>query len=120
MKTTDLTGALLEYWVARAEGDKPEDLTIKRNQVFRQHHDPKRHGGFARVLDYSTNWALTGPLLEKHGMETRIEHYGWEAWAPDERGAIHIMREATGEKLLIAICRAVVRAAFGDEVEDIQ
>lgn len=125
MKTSELTGALLEYWTARAEGHPPEELTIRRNQVFRQHHDPKRHGGFARVLDYTTNWALTGPLLEKWCKIDTAQFDGvlffgdhWEA-PYTVHGAV-VRTEGEGDTPLIAICRAVVRAAFGDEVEDIQ
>lgn len=119
MKTSDLTGALLEYWTARAEGTKPEDLTIRRDQVFRQHHDPKRSGGFARVMDYTTNWALTGPLLRKYisGLDLCIGNKGAYVrplHAPCDGDQVY------GDTELIAICRAIVRAAFGDEVEDIK
>ena len=119
MKTANLTGALLDYHTARAEGVPDADLEFRATgslcvRVLR--NGPAGIDG-VMVLDYSTNWALTGPLVEKHTVELenpvdpvrwRAIHWGAAGWT-----------DAEGDTPLIAICRAVVRAAFGDEVEDL-
>lgn len=132
MKTADLTGALLDYWVARAEGIDAKDLAIKDSACVRQHHDAARQGGFARTMNYSTNWALTGPLVEKGFCPLLLEdrHYGkgiyWTAHECDPKDPPLVFEccpgqeEASGPTAMIAVCRAVVRAAFGDEVEDLE
>lgn len=115
MRTADLTDALLDYWTARAEGVPAADLEIRPVQ----RPDPRtpaaicvrRVGPLALIrIDYSTNWALTGPLVEKHRLNVVERVQGWRAY--DAYSAI-------GDTPLIAICRAVVRAAFGDEVGDL-
>jgi hypothetical protein len=121
MKTEELTSALLDYWVARAEGVPAEHLEIRPVQ----RPDPrtpdaicvKHLHGFGRtvglfVLDYSTNWALAGPLMEKHAVSLTSSGPMWYA-------GIQGTYRAMGHTPLIAICRAAVRAVFGDEVEDL-
>lgn len=128
MKTADLTGALLDYWTARAEGVPAAELEIR--QAARP-GDPRSPDEFCVRLmyyrnseacagiriDYSTNWSMGGPLIKKYSL-----------WLSDDAdvGVFYAskaphMNEAIqeGDTPLIAICRAVVRAAFGDEVEDL-
>lgn len=117
MKTSELSGALLDFWTARAEGVAAADLEIRAVQ----RPDPrtpdticiKKIGQLALMrIDYSTNWALTGPLLEKRRFTVCA--------APEGKWTIpHVGFAMYGDTPLIAICRAVVRAAFGDEVEDL-
>jgi len=118
MRTADLTKALLDYHTARAEGVPAADLELRANGtlcVRRLRNGPDGIDG-VMVLDFSTNWALTGPLRDKHNM-----------WISDDGDGIVFasviphMNEAiqSGPTAMIAICRAVVRAAFGDEVEDL-
>lgn len=126
MRTADLTGALLDYHTARAEGVPADQLEIRPVQrpdprtpdsicVHCEWDNAGFGGRMARRLDYSTNWALAGPLLEKHEMHltylTNNEDYG-PAWMINYGDDI-------ASTPLIAICRAVVRAAFGDEVGDL-
>ena len=119
MKTAELTGALLDYWTARAEGVPAEQLEIR--EVPRTDWKICVRAfvwgdgsviGCGR-LDYSTNWALAGPLVEKYCMFVGLEFGGWKA--KPKFG----VRQASGCSPMEAICRAVVRAAFGDEVEDL-
>lgn len=114
MRTANLTGPLLDYHVARAEGVPAADLEFRATgslcvRVLR--NGPAGIDG-VMVLDYSTNWALTGPLVEKYGMGLIPNQQAWTSMR-DRVGA------TAGDTPLIAICRAVVRAAFGDEVEDL-
>lgn len=111
MKVSELTGALLDYWVARAEGIKNTDIFWREGGDFwTWGHDYGYHP--------STDWAQGGPLIEKHKMLCAPRHAGgWSAWA--SAGLVHkATNEADGETPLQAICRAVVRAKFGDEVPD--
>lgn len=118
-KTTELTGAQLDYWVARAEGIPAEQLTIRQVPRTdwlicvrkRAEHDA------SRVLPYSTDWAQGGPLIEKYPMRFMALGGGYEATmtAPGPT----CFARAEGATPLQAICRTVVRAAFGDEVEEV-
>lgn len=115
MRTCGLTGALLDYYVARAEGIPAESLTIRRVQRSTDTHCVRAlpNGGL-QVQRYSTRWEQGGPLIEKYSLD--IEKLGseWAAYPLDE------FQRAFGDTPLQAICRSVVRAAFGDEVPDIE
>lgn len=121
MLTANLSGALLDYHTARAEGVPAADLEIRPVQ----RPDPRTPDTICvrkisplalMRIDYSTNWALTGPLVEKYQMEFRA--YASDNWAASIP-QLRYLKRSTGDTPLIAICRAVVRAAFGDEVEDL-
>lgn len=119
MRTAELTGALLDYWVARAEGlsvgivngrpvlwvgarcDKPGCAVVHKR------------GGPAPA--YSSNWMHSGPLIDKHIANLTTDGFSWRAVAWEAAG---VKCPAEGATPLQAICRAVVRAAFGDEVPD--
>lgn len=132
MKTAELTGELLDYWVARAEGVAADRLMLSRengnpNAPLECMQKEESYGlGVLLTCDYSTSWALTGPLLEKLNIslnepkEERANGSEWVAWfSVDTDDSLIDSYWGNGETPLIAICRAVVRAAFGDEVEDL-
>lgn len=106
MKTSELTGALLDYWVARIEG---YDHT---GASFIQH-----------VHTYSSDWFYGGPIIERE--EICIEplaHFregdhvtGWHAIIYYNGGEQHCEE---GETPLIAAMRCYVASKFGDEVPD--
>jgi len=114
MRTADLLPPLLDYWCARAEGVPAADLELRANGTLCVRNLRGTPGKIVavQVLDYSTNWALAGPLVEKHGMGLIPNRQEWTSMR-DGVGA------TAGPTAPIAICRAVVRAAFGDEVEDL-
>jgi hypothetical protein len=119
MKTSELVGAELDYWVARAEGIPAEQLEIRRVQRLTDTHcvrswvrnDPII-GRDIVALRYSTDWAQGGPLLEKYEFDLSYE--------VEDRGNWVVLGESYSfaPTPLQAICRAVVRAKFGDEVPD--
>lgn len=143
MKTADLSGAILDYHTARAEGVPAADLELRANGTLCVRNIRGTPGKIVavQVLDYSTNWALSGPLVEKHGIaavpftairpdipedapdEAFCDSEFWCAYCYGKGGHyIDTYPEdaaGAGDTPLIAICRAVVRAAFGDEVEDL-
>lgn len=133
-RVADLTGAQLDYWVARAEGIPAEQLTIRRVQRSTDTHCIKGQlvGRLYlprwEVLNYSTDWVQGGPLIEKY----RVRHLGelsrleWNVYFGAQFKVVgnHTVKKHSGARgdgatPLQAICRAVVRAAFGDEVEEV-
>lgn len=143
MKTANLTGALLDYWTARAEGIPAEQLSIRPvprtddTICVREQKVRDEYGFEVTALPYSTDWARGGPLIEKHkldlgqghmlptgrwekgGYVSRVAPFGAAPAYILEATAFHTVNWMRGDTALQAVCRAVVRAAFGDEVEDL-
>ena len=109
MKTSELSGALLDYWVAKIEG-VPENSTLRAMAVAIgsiESYTPK----------YSTNWADAGPIIEREHIaidyvwrDSAADRRAWEAWAYKGR---HYW---DGDTPLIAAMRAYVGSVYGDEV----
>ena len=133
MKVSELISADLDYWTARAEGVPADALEIRPVQ----RPDPRtpeticvrkiayRNGEPCAVirLDYSTNPSLWAPLIKKHTIAVskggnQISFPGWYARL-GLRTIYHGVDGSIGDEPEIAICRAVVRSAFGDDVEDL-
>jgi hypothetical protein len=137
MKTAELTGALLNYWVALAGeewkhvdtsdtmtldpsykgvrlvaySDGSQAAILQPNNPFRQ--DP-------REFSPSTDWAQGGPIIERNC----VGLYGpagarreWEAFLRPDSNKQELV-EATGSTPLIAAMRAFVASRFGDKVPD--
>lgn len=109
MKTSELTGALLDYWVARAAGVIPARagaLLVDGKPYFP-----------------STNWAHGGPIIEHARIELRHFNDGWCAQIlnkPYFYGTDY-STVGTGGRIntpLIAAMRCYVASKFGDEVPD--
>jgi hypothetical protein len=107
MKTADLQGAALDYYVAKAEGVKWAAIHERagRPNWCALGGDPRR------VYAPSTDWLIGGPLIEKYRFAVTPGGY-WRVGHFASLGG-------EGDTPLQAICRAVVRAAFGDEVEEV-
>ena len=104
MKTSELTGAALDWAVAKCEGiDYMKD-------------DVRFRGAYARK--YSTDWAQGGPIIEREKIgfwaytldEEGNENPGW--YAETFAGSV-----ATGPTPLIAAMRCYVASKLGDEIE---
>lgn len=93
MKTSELTGAALDWAVARCEGG------VGENQLLGAWYAP------------STNWAQGGPIIERERIELVPNGEGWDALQDDQ----HIPNEGTTP--LIAAMRCYVASKLGDEVE---
>ena len=95
MKTSELTGAALDWAVARCEG----------------------HG--IGVLDDpwfapSTNWAQGGPIIEREWVDLHcVNDSLWEAECP----AVGGLAMQNGPTPLIAAMRCYVASKLGDEVD---
>jgi len=121
IKVSELTGAPLDYWTARAEGVPAEQLEIRQVQRSDKHHVVRRGRGalpISEALNYTSDPALWAPLTTKYNIGVHpAPIVGWQACVNSNPLELNWMtRGATPQE---AICRAVVRAAFGDEVEDV-
>ena len=108
MKVSELQGALLDYWVARAEGHEVR-LSLDMTLAIIKHGE---HGlGFAP----SGRWSEGGPIIERERIAFRIT--AQEIVADCMTG--DCMGIGTGPTHLIAAMRAFVASRFGDEVPDV-
>lgn len=119
MKTSELTGAALDWAVAKCEGESPSVI-------------PNGHYNSGKVVigwkpslddhiyaEYSTDWAQGGPIIEKiKGFELKI----WLESESNSRCEAHIHNcEGNwiefGSTPLEAAMRCYVASKFGDEIE---
>jgi hypothetical protein len=90
VKTSELSGAQLDWAVARADGYPDEDISVDWN--------------------YSTDWAQGGPIIERERIE--LEWSGSEWWA-----RIWADNDFKGSTPLIAAMRCYVASKLGEEVD---
>jgi hypothetical protein len=120
MKTAELTGALLDYWVAKALGheariaatceiiDWNKPGTVVNGCRFEPHRD----------------WAHVGPIIERERIELTFRHNDddyWRAdiWKKDSSAYGYIFSGSElGPTPLIAAMRAYVASKFGETVPD--
>ena len=95
MKTSALTGAALDWAVARCEGG------VGENQLLGAWYAP------------STNWAQGGPIIEREKLDVFCSGNVWDASTGDR----HPNVIKTGTTPLIAAMRCYVASKLGDEVE---
>lgn len=125
MKVADLDGQLLDYWVARAEGNLAHGSTSPENAVV-------EHYGYGGEVEFrsslsnwspSTDWEDGGPVIDHtpFGIFERVDG-GWAAgiYRPQAGMRDLCIAYQTGDTLLIAAMRAYVASKFGDEVPDVQ
>lgn len=109
MKTSELTGAALDWAVAKCEGletwqDSSQILLVGDDEPYRP----------------STDWAQAGPLIERElisvSREFASSRVEWAAWTP---APIRDDAEAFGygPTPLIAAMRCYVASKLGDEVD---
>ena len=97
MKTSELSGAALDWAVAKCEGK-----------------EPKHHEGWPmeEPSEYSTDWGLAGPIIEREKIDTYYGEKGWWQAVAETNDVC-----AFGESPLIAAMRCYVASKLGDEVE---
>ena len=100
VETSELTGAALDWAVAKCEGTAVADVV----NGMRGYH-------------YSTNWAQGGPIIEREKYDitfnqatTAFAEY-WTVTSNDGNN------EECGDTLLIAAMRCYVASKLGDEIE---
>ena len=93
MKTSELTGAALDWAVAQCE-----NFSV-------------RYGFDDNCPEYSTDWSQGGPIIERERIS--IEDVGQGYW----NARIYRMHQTTGDAPLIATMRCYVASKLGDTVE---
>ena len=112
MKTSELTGAALDWAVAKCEPD--DTLAIYFDEDT---GEPLCHDDWQDNQEYkpSTDWAQGGPIIERE--IAKLERFSdalWEATA-FTRNAQDIVQD--GPTPLIAAMRCYVASKLGDEIE---
>lgn len=113
MKVSELTGAALEYWVAKAEG---LPLSVEANQGDYILIGTGR-GDMAKFSP-SADWSQGGPIIERDNIRLQPPRHApqWTADCVGEGGVVHF---ADGPTPLIAAMRAKVASKYGGEVPDL-
>lgn len=104
MKTSELTGAALDWAVAKAEGLKEEDFVAIDNL-----YGPKWVGP-----EYSSDWAQGGPIIQSERITLDAIDCG-ETWIAQDYWKEFPAVEASTP--LVAAMRCYVASELGDEVE---
>lgn len=119
VKVSELSGAALDWAVARAGGYAWQ---LERGAYGSGFHVvvklPEPSIDRQVVLKPSSDWAQGGPLIEKYRVDlssppSDTSQAGWDARVDDG----HLLLWANGSNALIAACRAIVAAKFGAEIE---
>jgi hypothetical protein len=126
-KVSQLTGAELDYWTARADGVPANRLCFTRmsrdaKPICTKIVDGAYGGELAQFYRPSTDWAQVGPLIYKHNVELDRFDNGrkWHAYIREWVGSWRYIAGDESEDQLTAICRAVITAEFGDEVAEVR
>ena len=103
MKTSELTGAALDWAVAKIEGRE-----FEAPESFLDYYD---EGG----MRYSTDWAFGGPIIEREVIQLTPDEYTgtWSAYMTNEGEPY----DYTGPTPLIAAMRCFVASRLGDDVD---
>ena len=110
MKTSELTGAALDWAVAKCEGATDE---WRSDGPFWWHGVPCiRIGGHDVNYRPSTDWALAGPIIEREKVELFIRDEKWFAYSSNSTP-----QDFYGETPLIAAMRCYVASKLGDDIE---
>lgn len=105
MKTHELTGAALDWAVAKCENVEPDE-----------NNKPIWFGdGDARV-EYtpSTNWAQGGPIIEREGIS--LDRVSDSLWVATRLEGISVSEE-DGPTPLVAAMRCYVASKLGDDID---
>jgi hypothetical protein len=118
MRVSDLEGALLDYWVARADNLPKPRVDDGFCWIEEPACDGDPEGALEAAFAPSTDWAQCGPIIERARIHlvpaAAGEHATWTGAVPAGTGTI----EQTGATPLIAAMRAFVASQFGDTVAD--
>ena len=104
MKTSELTGIALDWAVATANGDYPQ-WDAEWGVFYAANGDD---------MDYSTNWAQGGPIIERECIDLQYQGGDTDVWAADIFGAESMIY---GDTALIAAMRCFVASKLGDEID---
>ena len=110
MKTSDLTGAALDWAVAEADGLKTETWHTNAITVL--------YPGAPRFVPFmpSRDWRVGGPIIERERINTtaNLPSTGWYATNPSKGQCVPFGLSPTP---LVAAMRCYVASKLGDEVD---
>lgn len=109
VKTSELSGVQLDYAVAWSVDWGQPVLHITSGGSFVEL--------MGVVFSPTSNWSQCGPLIEQYDMNVSAPFFGCEAWANIQTGSFGGAKSWKGVTCQEAICRAVVAAKLGDEVD---
>lgn len=117
MKTAELSGAQLDYWVAMADGVKDADIV---DHIAIMDDAPPSWCRLPNGQQFhpSTNWSQGGPIIEREKIDITARDYKFAKWGARQPFERKNRKFATGPTPLIAAMRAHVASKFGDEVPD--
>ena len=114
MKTSELTGAALDWAVAKCEG---RNVFIKHAPVQVMYTPQGKRSWY--IYTPSTNWSQGGPIIEREA-HNLFKHNGGSEWCC----ACNVQREgyvaiitADGPTPLIAAMRCYVASKLGDNID---
>jgi len=113
MKTSELSGAALDWAVALCEGWQPERVSDDRGEYWWFFKDSR--GMNPKHYHPSTHWGLAGAVIEREKIATRfdLEEQEWQATIAAEDEWVY----GWGTTPLIAAMRCYVASKLGDEIE---
>ncbi len=114
MKVSELEGAELDYWVAKAQ---EWDLVDNQTVGYFIWNTPDNDWIDQEIYTPTTNWAQCGALLEEFSVDVYIheDEGDMEWWGAQAQSKLAVYSCPDPR---IAICRAVVASVFGEEVSD--
>jgi len=118
MKTSELTGAALDWAVAICDGWR--EVTTNNSLMLKRVDASGAHTAYRFVEDlpYSQNWGFGGPIIEHELIDLYVStRSGWQAIAQDGSDAGIPLFQETGPTPLIAAMRVFVSSKLGDEIE---
>jgi len=108
MKTAELSGAALDWAVAKCELDDKLSIYFDESTGEPLCHDDWPDN---QIFQPSTDWAHGGPIIERERIELRGD--GNEGWIADD----NLNPSQWGPTPLIAAMRCFVASCLGDEVD---
>ncbi|NIL19711.1 phage protein NinX family protein [Pseudomonas sp. AN3A02] len=108
VNTGDLSGAALDWAVAKAAGEK---VTVMPGMAWKTHH--VWTAGSFKLYSPTTDWSQAGPVIEKIKIGFGPVRSGWVAHPHRPNAPTEWLN--AGEPL-VAICRAIVADKLGMSV----
>ncbi|SIT43709.1 conserved hypothetical protein [Paraburkholderia piptadeniae] len=127
MKVSELSGSLLDYWVAKAECTLPEDKRhpVADVAIFRMQRDGKTWSQMRLHPNFhfapSEHWDQGGLIIERESIGLHVDGGEWVALKDYDvwpTGAVTARYVETASEPLVAAMRVYVASKFGDDVPD--